>query len=144
MTIKETAGKVLLYFYQLQRTAPSSLRRRQLGFIDKEDGGVSVISDKKWLVKDLLDINRESSDIFNAFVFLREKGLIDAEERATASTRIYIGLRIAGKGIDLIEGIERGTGGKEVFTVMFNINVDSSADVEALIKTNLNMLFAEG
>lgn len=140
MTIKETAGKMLLYFYQLQRTAPSNMRKRQLGFIDKEDGGVSVISDKKWLVKDLLDINRSSVDIFNAFMFLRSKGLIHVDERATARARIYMGLQMSGRGIDLIEGIERGADGQEAFAIMFNIHANHT-DVDALIKSNLPMLY---
>lgn len=140
MTIKETAGKVLLYFYQVQRTAPSSMRRRQLGFIDKADGGVSLTSDKKWLVNDLQDINPRSADTYNAFMFLLDKGLIRAEERAAANARIYMGLFISSKGIDMIEGVENGADGQQAFAATFNISVGHDASVDSLIKENLNTL----
>jgi hypothetical protein len=64
---------MLLYFYQLQRTAPLTMPYRQIGFVTKKEGGVGVTSDKKWLTKDLLSINPGSNDIFNAFLFLMKK-----------------------------------------------------------------------
>ena len=140
MTIKETAGKMLLYLYQLQRTVPSSMQYRQLGFIDKADGKVGITSDKKWLTRDLLDISPQSSDVFNGFVFLIDKGFIRSRERSTSGARIYVGLHLTATGIDVIEGVEHGTTGKDVFASTFNIPVDESMNVETLIQDNVGAL----
>lgn len=137
MTIKETAGKIVLYLYQLQRTAPASMPYRQLGFIDKPDGRVGMTSDKKWLTRDLLDIGRQSTDVFNAFIFLIDKGFIRSSERAKSGARIYVGIHLTSAGIDVIEGVEQGLEGKRRFTETFNISVDDSADVERVIKDNV-------
>lgn len=140
MTIKETAGKMLLYLYQLQRTVPSSMQYRQLGFIDKPDGKIGLTSDKKWLTRDLLDISTQSSDVFNGFVFLVDKGFIRSRERTTTGARIYVGIHLTAAGIDVIEGVEHGSSGKDTFTTTFNIPVSESMDVEALIQENVGAL----
>lgn len=142
MTIKETAGKVLLYFYRLQRTVPSSMRYRQLVFMEKKDGGVALTSDKKWLTKDLLDINSNPSDIFNAFIFLLEKGFIRPRERAATGARIYIGIQLTSDGVDIVEGVEQGDEGKRAFHLTFNIMVDGSSDIESLVDENLSTLLS--
>ncbi len=134
MTIKETSGKILLYLYQLQRTVPLGMQYRQLGFINKKDGGVGLTSDKKWLTNNLHDINPLSADIFNAFVFLRDKGFIQSRERATGEARIHTGIQMTGAGVDVVEGIETGDEGKQIFNVTFNISVASDMDVDGLIK----------
>ena len=140
MTIKETAGKILLYFYQLQRTVPLTMKYRQLGFIDRKNGGLYVTSDKKWLTNNLLDINPVSTDVLNAFTFLIDKDFIQTRERATAEAKIYVGIQLTSTGIDVVEGIEGGSEGKQTFTSTFNIQVDSSATIESVIKDNLSAL----
>lgn len=136
MTIKEVAGRTILYFYQLQRAAPASMQHRQLGFIDKADGKVSLTSDKKWFSKDLLDIGSNSSDVFNAFRFLLDKDLIRARERAKAGARIYVDIHLTANGIDIVEGVESGQEGKRLFSSTFNMNGDSP-DVNGLIREHL-------
>ena len=143
VTIKETAGKILLYFYQLQRTVPASMTYRQLGFIDKTNGGVSLSTDKKWLTKDLLDINPQPTDVFNAYVYLIDKGYINTEGRAASGKRIFVGIRVTGSGIDIVEGIERGKEGQHDFTTVFNITVTGHTKVESLIKENLSNLLED-
>lgn len=140
MTIKETAGKMLLYLYQLQRTVPSSMQYRQLGFIDKTDGKVGITSDKKWLTRDLLDISSQSSDVFNGFVFLIDKGFIRSRERTTSGARVYVGIHLTADGIDVVEGVEHGTAGKEIFSRTFNIPVGDSMNVESLMHDNVGSL----
>lgn len=140
MTIKETAGKVLLYFYKLQRASPLTMAHRQVGVIAKKEGGLTLTSDKTWLTKDLLGINPSATDMLNAMTFLRDKKLIQATERVAANARIYMGVQLTDKGIDIIEGIEHGHDGKQNFDMTFNIKVSESSDVEALIKENLTML----
>ena len=140
MTIKETAGKILLYFYQLQRTVPLTMKYRQLGFVDRKSGGMYLTSDKKWLTNNLLDINPVSTDVLNAFTFLIDKGFIQSLERATGEATIYVGIQLSATGIDVVEGIEGGSEGKQTFTSTFNIQVDSSANIESVIKDNLSAL----
>ena len=140
MTIKETAGKILLYFYQLQRTVPLTMKYRQLGFVDRKTGGLYVTSDKKWLTNNLLDINSNATDVFNAFTFLIDKGFIQTRERTTGEAKIYVGIQLSSNGIDVVEGIEGGPDGKQAFMSTFNIQVGSSADIEAVIHENLSVL----
>ena len=140
MTIKETAGKILLYYYQLQRTVPTEIIRRQVGFIEKADGGMSLTSDKKWLTNDLQDISPKSVDIFNALLFLFDKNYIQARHLANKGTRIYIGIQPTGAGIDIVEGVELGDTGRDAFLHAFNTKVASGATVESLIKEKLGNL----
>lgn len=140
MTIKETAGKMLLYFYQLQRTAPTSMAYRQLGFIYKASGGVSITSDKRWLTEDLLTINPISTDVFNAYIYLLDKKFIQSKDRGTEDKRIHVGTRVTSAGIDIVEGIEGGKEGRHDFTIAFNIPADHDKSVEELIKNNLRKL----
>jgi len=140
MTIKETAGKILLYFYQLQRTVPLTVANRQLGFIMKKSGGVSMTSDKKWLTTNLQTINPKSTDILNAFAFLLDKGFLLSTERTSAEARVYVGIKLTYKGIDIIEGIEDGQDGKQAFSASFNIKVGDHTGVEELIAENLGEL----
>lgn len=140
MTIKETAGKVLLYLYQMQRSAPFAMPHRQVGFLDKKDMGLALTSDKKWLTKDLQGINSSAEDIFNAFVFLHGKNLIKARERVTASARVYVQIQLTGEGVDIVEGVERGADGQHDFEAAFNIKPGNRAGVDGLIKDNLKVL----
>lgn len=140
MTIKETAGKIILYFYQLQRTVPASMPYRQIGFIDKTSGSVSMTSDKKWLTKDLLDICSQPSDVYNAFMFLIDKGFVRSLERTATGKRVYVGIRVTADGIDTIEGVERGEEGRQNFTNTFNIAIERDTSVDELIKENLSRL----
>ncbi len=143
MTIKETAGKILLYFYQLQRTVPLTMKYRQLGFVDRKSGGLYVTSDKKWLTNNLLDINPVSTDVLNAFTFLIDKGYIQTRERATAEAKIYVGIQLTSSGIDVVEGIEGGSEGQQEFASTFNISVDGGATIESVIGHNLSTLLEE-
>lgn len=143
VTIKETAGKLLLYFYQLQRTVPLGMRNRQLGFVDRKSGGLFLTSDKKWLTENLLDINPKSIDILNAFMFLIDKGLIQSKERVTPEATVYVGIQLTHKGIDIVEGIESGAEGREKFNVNFNIQVAEGTSIEELIDQQLSALLKD-
>ena len=143
MTIKETAGKVILYFYQLQRTAPLSMPSRQVGFIERKGGeGLGLTSDKKAFAKDLFDINPSSTDIYNAFVFLIHKGFIQTKERAAPGARIYVGVEVTVAGIDAIESIEGGAEGQQRFERIFNIKVGANATVDSVIRDKLSALIS--
>jgi hypothetical protein len=140
VTIKETAGKILLYFYQLQRTVPLTMNNRQLGFVDRKSANLYVTSDKKWLTNNLLAINPISNDVYNAFIFLIDKGYIISNERSSGDAKIYVGIQLSAAGIDIVEGVEGGSDGQRTFTTTFNIPVNGSARVEDVIKDNLSIL----
>ncbi len=116
------------------------MKQRQLGFVDKKDGGVSLTTDKKWLTKDLLDINPRAADALNAFMFLLDKGLVQSDERAARGARVYVGVQLTGLAFDLIEGVEYNEEGRHNFGVMFNLAVQSSTDVETLMREHLGEL----
>lgn len=117
------------------------MRYRQLGFIEKKDGGVSLTSDKKWLTTDLQGINPKAVDIFNAIIYLVENGYIHSKERVTEGARIYVGISMSGRGIDIIEGIEGSEEGRETFSTAFNIAAGDS--VESMIADHLGMLSSQ-
>lgn len=143
MTIKETAGKIILYFYQLQRTVPLTMKYRQLGFVVRKSGEMYLTSDKKWLTNNLLDINPKSTDILNAFNFLNDKGFIQTLERTTGEAKVYVGIQLSTSGIDIVEGIEGSSDGKQAFTAAFNIKIEATADIESVIKDNLSALLKD-
>ncbi len=116
------------------------MRYRQLGFIDRKNGGLFLTSDKKWLTNNLLDINPASIDILNAFIFLIDKGFIESKERATTEARVYVGIQLTHKGIDIVEGVESGEDGRRIFNSNFNINVAEGTTIEQLIDENLSTL----
>jgi hypothetical protein len=140
MTIKETAGKALLYFYQLQRTDPLSMPYRQLAFISKKTGGISFTSDKKAFAKDILDLNPNATDFYNAFIFLVDKGFIVTQERVNNHAKVYVGAKLTDKGIDVIEGVEGSQEGRKYFEMSFNIKTDSHATVDRLVTTQLSAI----
>lgn len=141
MTIKETAGKLLLYFYQLQRTAPLTMSSRQLGFVEKKTGnGVMLTTDKKAMTTDIFDINPSATDVLNAFTFLLDKDYVDTREKVNATARVYIGAVVTVKGIDIIEGVEGGAEGVHEFERAFNIKVGSNASVDGVIRSQLKAL----
>lgn len=113
---------------------------RQLGFVEKKDGRVAVNSDKKWLTTDLLGISPSASDIYNAFIFLIDKGFIASRERSTAGTRIFVGIRVADIGLDIVEGIEGSSEGRRDFSIVFNIQVREGTSVDELVKDKLSKL----
>lgn len=140
MTIKETAGKLILYFYQLQRTAPLSMSSRQIGFIERKNGSFSLTSDKKAMSADMTAINPSATDVFNAFSFLVDKGFIETQEKAAPGARVYVGARVTSRGVDIIEGIEGNIETRTKFETTFNIKVDARATVYSLVQDQLKAL----
>lgn len=142
MTIKETAGKLLLYLYELHRNTPGDMKYLQLSFDNVSGGGVKVHSDNKQLKENLNKINPSDSDIYTAFLFLQDKYFILANTptKTPQVVDFYIGVRLTDRGVDVIEGIERGQEEKQAFNVTFNIKVDNNMNVESLVKANLSML----
>lgn len=97
-------------------------------------------ADKKWMSKDLLEINPSSTDIFNAYRFLIRKGVLQSTERATGGKRIFVGILVTDTGIDIVEGIERGRDGQREFAAMFNISAEGALSVDEFVSQHLSSL----
>lgn len=119
------------------------MQYRQVGFIDKPNGGVSLTSDKKGFTNDLITLSPQPADLFNAFTFLLDKKFIKSEQRAAKGTTIFLGVEVTSKGIDIIESIEGGFDGARVFSETFNIKADNGTTVDQLVKNNLSKLLAQ-
>jgi len=139
MTVKATAGKLLLYIYKLQRTAPLDMLKRQIVFVDKQSRGVALTSDKVWLAKDLLEI-AGGSDIYNAFQFLLNQHLIAAQAKAVPNAKIYAEIELTAIGFTIVEDIELGDEGAQVFRDKFNLDVRSGQKIDRVIEEQLSSL----
>lgn len=140
MTVKATAGKLLLYIYKLQRSAPLDMLKRQIVFVDKQSRGVSLTSDKVWLASDLLDINSSGSDIYNAFQFLLNQELIRAGQREIPNAKVYMSIELTANGFNLVEDIERDDEGARAFRDKFSLNVRSGTKVDRVVEEQLSSL----
>lgn len=140
MTIKSTAGKMLLYLYKMQRSTPIDMPKRQLVFVDKPGKGVAMTSDKVWLAKDLLEINGSGADVYNAFRFLLDKEYVKSNLRLSPQAMVYTGLELTAMGIDIVEGVERDSGGATAFSEAFNMSVEAGTKVDKVVEQQLSSL----
>lgn len=139
MTVKATAGKLLLYIYKLQRTAPLDMLKRQIVFVDKQSKGVSLTSDKVWLAKDLLEI-AGGADIYNAFQFLLNQDFVSAQSKAVPNARIYAEIELTSQGFTIVEDVESGAEGAQAFRDKFNLDVRSGQKIDRVIEEQLSSL----
>lgn len=138
MTVKETAGKLLLYFYQLQRTAPLQVRVRQIVFSnDGPASRLSVMADKRWLVSDLQSLSSSAEDLMNGMHYLKDNGFIRTSERSSSEKRAYTGFELTAQGIALIEGVELDSSGVAAFNQAFNLDLGSETKVANLTNSLL-------
>lgn len=145
--IKTIAGEVLLYFYLLQRRNVTDLKYAMLNFrlrlspetkiegIEMQDRKISILKEEKF--DPYSDV-----DLFNAVTYLNELGLISYEEMKDVSGGSHINeLKITARGIDLVEGIERGKQEKREFNITFNFNIKNDVTVESLLKAEFGSIF---
>lgn len=140
MTIKEIAGTVLLYLYEIQREQPAKLRFIVIDFNELSGGQVSLNCSDNSIKTALLKISENPNDIYNAHRYLVNKSFIQSSEQSDAGSGEYIGCLLTDHGVDIIEGIERGDEEKAHFNFIFNIKVENNMNVESLIKANLSAL----
>lgn len=140
MTIKEIAGKVLLYLYEIQREQPAKLLFIVIEFDELPGGRFSLNCSENKIKTALLKISENPNDIYNAHRYLVDKNFIQSSEQAMAGSGAYIGCLLTDHGVDIIESIERGNEEKARFNLTFNIKVENNMNVESLIKANLSAL----
>ena len=144
--IKTIAGKILLYFYLLQRKNITDLNLAMLNFSFKRSpnnqvDGMEMPGREKTILKDEKFEGYSDVDIFNALMYLSDSYLIDYKEsKSTAGSHLHQ-LKITASGINIIEGIERGEEEKREFNVTFNFNVQNNVTLESLLKAEFGSIF---
>lgn len=137
--IKQIAGDLLLFFYDYQRKngfPPKSVVR--FGGVFE---GEIILRESGDLESRLLEISRGSSaDAYNALRYLEEKSFLSFKESSDTGGDLFHGFRVTAYGVDIIEGIERGTEEKNNFHVTFNIKLADNVSIDSLIKAELGGL----
>ena len=151
MTIKETAGKLLLALYSLQIKNPIVLQDMQLNIAvsDRYEGGRTppyFLHEEEYPLPQILhQISTNDSLLYNALHYLLGKSLINFVNtdsfRANASED-YFGLHLTDLGIDVVEGVNQGDEQKKRFSSLFNITVNNNVD--SLIKAEVGNVVGIG
>lgn len=145
--IKKIAGEMLLYFYLLQRRDVSQLSDKILSFQMRyfspgraEEG--PLLNDRNATILNIVEFEQyRDADLLNSLTYLGDCGLIDVSDSQGTVDHTFLNIRVTARGIDLIEGIERGEKEKTEFNVTFNFNVSNNVTVESLLRTELGSLF---
>lgn len=142
MTIKETAGKILLALYYLQTNNPVDLEQTSIVFIAASKPKL----DTKSKFKNMLhDINDNDAVLYNAFNYLLEKRLIAKKNNKTIYGGMFLlGLHVTHEGIDVIEGVEQGPEQQQVFKSLFNITFSPKIKVDSLVKSEVGNIVGIG
>ena len=144
MTIKETAGKVLLVLYALQIENPIKLEQTSvvLKSLNKPK-----LETKSWLKDILHQVSDNDGHLYNAFSYLLDKGLLSRGDTTVPMGAIVLtGIHITGAGIDIIEGVEQGPEQRSVIKSLFslNINVRNTITVDSLLKGEVGSIVGIG
>ncbi|XOB41827.1 MAG: hypothetical protein ACKKMS_00285 [Candidatus Nealsonbacteria bacterium] len=142
--IKRIAGKILLYLYYIQRDDYAYLNDFLLsfqmrGFLKGEKSPAMDNREHK-ICKSLIEISRSDNDIYNALIYLHEKGFISMSRSQDNVSEQFLNIRVSSEGIDMIEGIERGEKERQEFHITFNIKLADNINIESLIKAELGSL----
>lgn len=144
--IKTIAGKILLYFYSVQRTEYAKLHDFSVSFQMRHFSNPDERSPKmersstNELLENLLKISNRDNDIYNALLYLNGSGFIEMKEsKDNVGIHLY-NFQLSNHGIDIIEGIERGNDEKQIFNVTFNIKVADNVNVDSLVKAEVGSL----
>lgn len=139
MTIQETAGRLLVYFYQLQKTAPLQVRTRQFIFTsDHPTSRLSLVTDKRWLTSDLQSISKSGEDMLNAMLYLQQLAFIRTTERSDSQKRVYTGCELTAKGVAIIEAVSFSDEGVDNFSHSFGMHIDGPISLDGLTEQMLS------
>lgn len=145
MTIKETAGKLLLVLYSVQITEPMKLEQEQILFQTtskpKLETGLSKFK------KLLHEITEEDAALYNATNYLLERGLIDKRnQKGIKGGLLILGPHVTYQGIDIIESVEQGEESQRVVKSLFNFsfNFSPTMKVDSLLKAEVGNIVGIG
>lgn len=145
MTIKETAGKLLLVLYSLQITEPMKLEHEQILF--QTASKLKLETDSSSFKQLLHGITTDDTALYNATNYLLERGLIDKRnQKGVMSGLLIIGPHVTYPGIDIIESVEQGEESQKVVKSLFNFNFSFSPSmkVESLLKAEVGNIVGVG
>lgn len=138
--INKIAGRLLLYFYALQRqnAFPSM---EIVSFFGIQENKTEMESSSNF-VKGMLKVSKKSAaDIYNSLRYLKEKRFIDFKEVKTTIGDLLHNIEVTAWGVDIVEGIERSEEEKKKFNITFNIKIADNINIDSLIKNELGSLF---
>lgn len=142
MTIKQTAGKVLLSLYALQLDNPVKLEQSQILFIYLSKPKLEA---DKWLKDILHSITESDALLLNAFNYLLGKGLIaNRNAKGSMGSLSLRGLHLTDMGIDVIEGVEQGTEGQKIVKSLFSFNFNANISLDSLLKAEVGNIVGVG
>lgn len=144
MTIKETAGKIILLLYAIQTNNPAELETTSITF--QMSSGAELDADG-WLESALHEISDNDSLLYNAFNYLLEKGFISKRNRNDIlAGLLLVGPHLTAEGVDIIEGIEQGEEKQKVVKSLFNFNftLNPTMKVDSLVKAEVGNIVGVG
>ncbi len=144
--IKTIAGKVLLYFYYVQRTDTAKLFDLVLNFqmrdLNSRQEEMPILGRTDTLVqKNLLKLTDTANNLFNALRYLRDLDFIEMKYSPDRTNDHFSLFRVKSGGVDAIEAILRGKEEKEEFYTTFNIKLPDKTDIESLLEKQLGSLY---
>lgn len=143
MSIKKTAGKILLALYYVQLNDPAKLNNSQIMFSE----GVSEIKleNDGWLEQILRNINNSDNLLYNAIKYLLEKGLIDKKNSKGPMGGLWLnGVHLTAVGIDVVEGVEQGEEKQKVVKSLFNFSFNNNVTIDSLVKAEVGNIVGIG
>lgn len=144
MTIKETAGKILLVLYSLHSSNPVELEGKQVIF--RAPLKPKLETDSKFKAM-LHEISPEDALLYNAFNYLLDRGLIAKRNtKGVMGGMLLIGLHLTYEGVDLIESVEQGEEAQKVVKSLFNFsfNFSPTMKVDTLVKAEVGNIVGVG
>lgn len=144
MTIKETAGKILLVFYYLQTTDPMKLEEMQMMFQTVVQPKLEAYAELKSL---LHNVNSSDIVLYNAIKYLLERGLISKRnQKNVMGGLLIIGPHVTYEGVDIIESVEQGKDKQKIVKSLFNFsfNFSPTMKVDNLIKAEVGNIVGIG
>ncbi len=142
MSVKQTAGKILLSLYVIQLDDPTKLGQTGIVFAAVSNMKVDTQS---WLKDILHSISKDDILLYNAFNYLLEKGLIAKKNnKEIMGGLLLLGLHLTANGIDVIEGIEQGEEPQKAIKSLFNFNFTSKVSIDSLVKAEVGNIVGIG
>lgn len=144
MTIKETAGKILLVLYYMQIANPADLDNKQILF---QSMSQSKLETNLEFEKILHEINEDDSMLYNAFNYLFDKNFIaKRNKKDLLGGVLIIGPHLTCDGIDIIECVEQGEEPQRIVKSLFNFsfNFSPTMKVDSLIKSEVGNIVGIG
>jgi hypothetical protein len=144
MTIKETAGKIVLLLYAVQINNPAKLDNSHITFSMPNKPKLEAGS---WLKRALREVSDNDALLYNALNYLLEKGLISKRNtKDIMGGMLLIGPHLTADGVDIIEGIEQGEEKQKIVKSLFNFNFSLSPTmkVDSLVKAEVGNIVGIG